>query len=129
MWLIIRKLNGAIVGTNYHYKPTANEDFFEIKEWHGPEPPIHDPNPVDEGEPIYSYDPTLNDPTYSAFLERRVDFDELANRAIAEIEWLNDTIPQIDTMTAAQVRGVVKRLAQENLRQIKAWRYIFNRLV
>lgn len=60
--------------------------------------------------------------------ETRPDLEMLAGEADAEIGWLNETIPQIDTMAAVQVRDVVKRLAQENLRQIKAWKYIFRRL-
>lgn len=58
----------------------------------------------------------------------RVDFGILADAAAAEIAWLDDTIPQIDSMTIEEVRGVVKRLAQENLRQIKAWLYVLRRL-
>lgn len=122
MWLIIRKSDNAVVGTNYLVAPKVGP-LFEVKEWQGIEPPIHDPH-----EGVESYDPTLADPDYPAFLQNRIDFDELADKAASEIQWLNDTIPQIDTMTAAQVRDVVKRLAQENLRQINAWRYIFRRL-
>jgi len=60
--------------------------------------------------------------------ETRPDFDELSSRASAEIDWLDATIPNVDTMTGEEVRGVVKRLAQENLQTIKAWRYILRRL-
>lgn len=123
MWLIIRREDSAVIGTQYGLKPTWNEDLFEVKEWYGKEPPIHDPE-----EGIYSYDPTLDDPEYPGFTESRLDFNALADLADSEIDWLNETIPQIDVMTAERVRDVVKRLAQENLRQVKAWRYIFRRL-
>lgn len=58
----------------------------------------------------------------------RKDFESFAARATTEIGWLEETIPAIDTMTAAQVRDVVKRLAQENLEMIRAWRYVIRRL-
>jgi hypothetical protein len=45
-----------------------------------------------------------------------------------EIAWLETTIPGVDTMTAAQVRAVVKRLAQENLSILKLLRYVYRRL-
>jgi len=60
--------------------------------------------------------------------ETRPDFDELGDKADAEVNWLGTMIPNIDTMIGEEVRDVVKRLAQENLQTIKAWRYILRRL-
>lgn len=123
MWLIIRKADSAVVGTNYLVAPEASAAF-EVKEWQGAEPPIHDP---DEG--VESYDPTLTDPGYPAFRQSRVDFDGLADKAAVEIEWLDETIPNIPTMTGAEVRAVVHRLAREQREELRAWRYIFRRLL
>lgn len=124
MWLIIRKSDGAVIGHQRDRDPTEFWDSlrFEVKEWLGVPPPLHNPE-----EGVLSYDPTLSDPSYPSFLQSQIDFDEQEVMATEEIDWLNDIIPQIDTMTAAEVRNVVKRLAQENLRQIKAWRYVFRR--
>lgn len=126
MWLIIRKSDGAVVGTNYLTGPSVNEDRFEVKEWHGVEPPIHDPH---ADPPILSHDPTLDDPGYPAFRQSRIDLVALADKADAEIEWLNETIPNIPTMTGAEVREVVLRIAREQREELRAWRYIFRRLV
>lgn len=59
--------------------------------------------------------------------ERR-DFGATIDQINAEIDYLNTTIPAIDTMTAAQVRDVVKRLAQENREILKALRWVARRL-
>lgn len=56
----------------------------------------------------------------------RFNFRDLKTKAANELDYLNTTIPQIDTMTAAQVRDVVKRLAQENRQIIKAMKHLFN---
>lgn len=125
MHLLIRKADGAVVGTNYLIAPLVDERY-EVKEWHGPEPPIHD---LDAELPVYSYDPTPADPDYPAFLQTRIDFDALVEKATAEIEWLDETIPDIPTMTGAEVRNVVHRIAREQRMEIKAWRYIFRRLI
>lgn len=127
MWLIVRKSDSAVIGTAYQLPPARawDPDIFEVKEWLGPEPVIHDP---DADPPVYSYDPTLADPDYAAFKQARQRFDELANQANSEIVWLEDTIPQINTMTIEEVRDVVKRLARENLETLRAWRYVLRRL-
>lgn len=48
------------------------------------------------------------------------DIKGMLATAQAEIDYLDTTIPTVDAMTAAQVRTVVKRLAQENRQIIKA---------
>jgi len=48
------------------------------------------------------------------------EYKAIAKQARNEIDFLETTIPNIDSMTAVQVRDVVKRLAQENLRMLKA---------
>lgn len=125
MWLVIRRSDGAVVGTQRgDQKPEWDENSFEVKEWLGPEPALHDP---DEG--IESYDPTLDDPGYPAFRQSRIDFDALADKAATEVEWLNETIPLIPTMTGAEVRDVVHRIAKEQREELRAWRYVFRRLL
>jgi NCAIR mutase (PurE)-related protein len=52
----------------------------------------------------------------------------LAGAIQAELDYLEATIPSIDAMTAAQVRAVVKRLAQENLSILKLLRYVYRRM-
>lgn len=48
------------------------------------------------------------------------DLKGMVATAQAEIDYLEATIPTMDTMTVAQVRTVVKRLSQENKGIIKA---------
>jgi len=122
MWLIIRESDNAVVGTNYNIPPLAPPGHWVV-EWTGPEPAVHTP---DEG--VESYDPTLADPDYSTFLEARGVFDDLEAQAETEIAWLESAIPQIDTADLATLRAILKRVAQENLREIRAWRYLFRRL-
>lgn len=63
---------------------------------------------------IAAFDPAAEGAAEAqASADRRGIITELTN----EIDWLDGVIPQVDTMTAAQVRGLAKRLAQEN-RQI-----------
>lgn len=99
---------------------------FDVKPWYGPMPQLHDPD--DPENPVESYDPTFNDPQYTTFTATRADFDNLADRADNEIEWLGDVIPQIDDMTIEQLRGVLKHLVRLVRFQIKAWRYVFRHL-
>jgi len=120
MWLIIRESDNAVLGTNYNIAPTAPAGH-RVVEWAGPEPPIHYPPEVE------SYDPTLIDPDYAAFTEARDTFDDLETRAAAEIAWLESAIPAIDAADLETLRAVLKRLAQQNLRSIKAWRYAWRR--
>jgi len=122
MWLIIRESDNAVVGTNYNIAPPAPPSH-RVVEWYGPEPPIHRPE-----DDVYSYDPTLENPDFSIFEEARGTFDDLEIRAGAEIAWLEATIPTIDSADLPTLRAILKRLAQQNLRSIKAWRYVFRRL-
>lgn len=48
--------------------------------------------------------------------------------AQAELDYLDTTIPLIDSMTAVQVRSVVERLARENREIIRALLYVARRL-
>ncbi len=125
MWLIIRNSDNAVIGTQQREDPSVhwNVALFTVKEWFGPEPPLHDP---DEG--VVSLDPTLTDPDYATFTEARTIFNDLEAQAVTEILWLETAIPLIDTADLADLRTVVKRLAQENLREVKAWRYLFRRV-
>jgi len=115
MWLIIRDSDSTVEGTNYNCMPPAPWGH-TVVEWHGAEPGIGD------------RDPTLDNPAWSALTNAHVDFDELADLANSEVAWLENVIPQIATMDMENLRTVLQRLAQENLRQIKAWHYLFRRL-
>lgn len=87
----------------------------------------HDP---DTGNPVPSPEPpgTYVELDIDSEAVETTDFEVLAGEIVAEVQWLDDTIPQIDAMTVAEVRAVVKRLAQENKRMLKAWRYVIRRL-
>lgn len=125
MWIVVRLSDNAVVGTSYSTPPDGawNTILFDVKEWTGPEPLIHDPE-----ESVESYDPTLTDPDYPAFLQSKVDFGALADKADAEIDWLETNIPLVDDMTLEELRTFLKRVARENQEEIKAWRYLFRRL-
>lgn len=60
--------------------------------------------------------------------ERTDTTQAFIDQAQAELTYLDATIPAIDAMTVAQVRDVVKRLAQENRAIIKALLYLAKRL-
>lgn len=61
-------------------------------------------------------------------LTERRDFSGLEQDITNELVWIGDTLATIDTMTQAQVRNVVKRILQEQQRELKAWRYVIRRL-
>lgn len=132
MWLTIYKthkrseLIGRVAGWSEVYPPedTCPRDKFEVKEWDGPPPALGDL----EGSVLPDIDPTLTDPEYQNKLQQRRDFEDLESQVMAEIQWLSEIIPGIDTMTATEVRDVVKRLAKQNRQMIKAWRYVIRRL-
>lgn len=138
MWLIIRRSDSAVVGTQAGVRPTAwNLARFEVKEWYGAEPKIHDP-----AEGVESYDPTRDDPGYGIFADARDKLDELETDATAEIEWLDgqieqldDAIPNIPGYDVTQLRAAFQVLAEnqrrmmaENRRVIGALRYVVRRL-
>lgn len=58
----------------------------------------------------------------------RLDLADLGRQVAAELAWLDSTIAGIDSYTAAQVRDVVKRLAQENRAVLRALRFVVRRL-
>jgi len=131
IWLVIQKqpTGPRTVFQGHRDKPapgTYDPELFEIKEWHGPIPQIH--NPDDPENPVVSYDPTVDNAEWAALMQTRLDFGALADQADAEVSWLEDVIPQINTMTQEELRWVILRVAQENLRQIRAWRYLFRKL-
>jgi hypothetical protein len=55
----------------------------------------------------------------------KTKWQELKDQWQGELDYLEATILAIDTMDAAQVRAVVKRLAQENLRILRAFALLF----
>ena len=130
MWLVIDKATQRVFAIETAQPP---EDayptaLYDVKEWDGPVPklemPAIPPNPGRKAD----LDPTLADPGYQDKVQQRLDFEALADKATAEIEWLDETIPNIQTMTGAEVRDVVHRLAREQREELRAWRYIFRRL-
>lgn len=58
----------------------------------------------------------------------RLDLADLGRQVAAELAWLDTTVSSIDDYAAAQVRDVVKRLAQENRATLRALRYVVRRL-
>lgn len=58
----------------------------------------------------------------------RLDLSDLGRQMAAELEWLDTTVSSIDDYAAAQVRDVVKRLAQENRAVLRALRFVVRRL-
>lgn len=70
---------------------------------------------------------------FASAYQEPVDVDELHLRdfrqqARAELDWLSAIIPAIDDMTALQVRGVVKRLAQQNAQLITSLMFLAKRV-
>lgn len=87
MWLIIRKEDGIVVGTNYGRIPEVDPKVFEVKEWYGDEPEIWDPD-----EKTGDYDPTLTDPDYLRFQDARQDFEDLMIHLQEELDWLDSLL-------------------------------------
>lgn len=58
----------------------------------------------------------------------RLDLADLGRQVAVELAWLDSTIAGIDGYAAAQVRDVVKRLAQENRAILRALRFVVRRL-
>ena len=120
-WIIIRNSDSAVIGTEEGVPPPAGawqSGFFTVKEVTLLRAPlIHDP---DEG--VTSYDPTTPSDVLS-----RVDFEQLADDAQAEIDWLDMVIPQIPTADLQQLRDGLERLAKQNRAMLKAWKYVLKR--
>lgn len=66
---------------------------------------------------------------YSEEFAQKIDLRDLAADATAEIAWLEENIPLVDTANLATLRGYIRRLMAENRRQIKAWRFVAHRLI
>lgn len=69
-----------------------------------------------------------HDPQNNPDVLEKADLGSLEADIAGELVWLADTLATIDTMTNTQVRNVVKRLLQEQQRELKAWRYVIRRL-
>ena len=88
--------------------------------------PTSAPGDLAEGDLLGFFEPKEDELWYVAqqkqypgdLYQVRKDFEALADKADAEIVWLEETISQIDTMTLEELRGVLKRVAQENLETI-----------
>jgi hypothetical protein len=70
----------------------------------------------------------LDNPDYAIFTDAYIGLQDIETAATAEIQWLNDTIPLVDTMTLEELRTTFKRVMQEQRQEIRAWRYVFRRL-
>lgn len=57
-----------------------------------------------------------------------LDFSNLEADITNELTWITDTLATIDVMTQVQVRNVVKRILQEQQKELKAWRYVIRKL-
>lgn len=85
-----------------------NIELVELPGIPGPVPLVHPPD----------------DPRPEGYNDHRSEMSGYEQLLEDEIDFLQATIPDIDTMTAAQVRDTVKRLAQENLRIMRWLRYL-----
>lgn len=65
---------------------------------------------------------------YYAELNERLDLRELGQLISGEVDWLRVVNQTIDSMTAGEVRDVVKRMAQENKQMLLAFRYLVRKL-
>jgi hypothetical protein len=61
-------------------------------------------------------------------IQERRDFSGLEADIANELTYINTTLGTIDTMTAAQVRDVVKRILLEQRAELRAWRFVIRRL-
>ena len=126
MWLIIDKSDHTVAGT-CPYRPPAgswNLDLFDIKEWPGGEPPVHNPE-----RGIESYDPTLGDPTWEAKAGRRASLPGAVAWLEQEADWLRGTMPAIPAMTLPELAAAAQRLARQNLRVMEVLEYYLWRLL
>jgi hypothetical protein len=126
MWLVIND-EGYVVSHD-RAKPGEQPEGYEVVEWFGAiEWEVYDTITLPSGEEV----PVVRgiDPRPVGYEDHRDKMEELLTAAGDELDWLDATIPDIDTMNSSAVQGVVKRLAQENRQQIRAWRYVINRLL
>jgi len=124
MWIIIKKSDDTVVGTHYGNRPAGwNETLFDLKEWTGEEPPIHDP---DEG--VISLDPTIDNPDWTDFQASRVDFAAMALQADNQIAWLDVEIPNVPLADLSTLREYLERVMRQNRQMIKAWCYMIKRI-
>lgn len=118
MWIIIDKATGLVAGTQKERDPSSlwNLVRFDVKEWEGDEPEIDSP------------DPTIDNPDWLEFASARVDFDAFVTQANNEIDWLDASIPLVDSANLAQLRVFLRRVMQQQREELKAWKYIFKRM-
>jgi hypothetical protein len=111
---------------------------------------VHGTNETDAWDGVYSFLRSLNltQADYDAALAQvqtdensHLDLNYLLDQIAGELTYLDNqiatygtTIPTIDTMTTAQVRAVVKILAQtvqrllmEEKAELRAWKYVIMR--
>jgi hypothetical protein len=122
MWLVVR--DGRVISAQ-HNNP-GEVAGHEVFEWFGP----FEVYCIEHTTPERVTIPEVAglDPRPPGYDTGRDKFDDLGNQAQSEIDYLDATIPNIDTMSQAEIVVVVKRLAQENRQMLRAWRYVINRL-
>lgn len=122
MWLLIDP-QGDVVSVQ-ESKPEVPAGH-EAVEWYGPIEWVATELTMPNGNVVPMFKGI--DPRPPGYSSGRADFEELEQQIQGELGWLDATIPNIQTMTATQVRDVVYRLALENRQMIRAWKYIIRR--
>lgn len=125
-WLAVR--DGKVrVAMNTRPDPEGLGGTHDVFEWFGSYEVY--------AEEILAPDGTVSQPAQAGLDPRPVDYDtgrdkldELAAAIADELAWLDDNIPLIGTMNAAQVRAVVGRLARENRQILRGMRYLANKV-
>lgn len=125
MWIVINTA-GDVVSVQENEPP--DQPGHEKVEWYGQIEWVVD-HVIEH--PDGTQHPVLRgvDPRPVGYEAHRDKMTDLQTAASSELDYLDTTIPTIDTMTDVQVRDVVKRLAQENRQMIRAWQYVLNRLL
>lgn len=117
MYLIINKATKKVfaIEENLSSADAYSQEVYVTKEWFGKAPRLPSPFEGFEGDD----DPTLADPTYQDIIKEGQECNQQIARLVAELAWLSETLPTIETMTPAQMRTLTKRLAQQNEATLK----------
>lgn len=78
---------------------------------------------------VAAFDPVAEVAVYEATASaEKTDLSDLLPQINTELNYISTTLAAIDTMTAAQVRDVVKRILLEQRAELRAWRFVIRRL-
>lgn len=124
MWLVKRLSDGRIMSAQVNCPPELPGH--EVFEWFGD----YEVNVVGHTTPDGVEIPDVFgiDPRPAGWDSHRSKFDDIVTMLDDEIDYLDTTIPDIESMTMPQALAVVKRLAQENRQVLRAFKYFANRL-